>query len=112
MTLNDGQHLDGIPEKAIVVPYRIALKEENTAQENNQLLRKAFTYAQTHPNSILAFPKGQFRIGSITPDVDYAVLPSETAIVGNQTELIIQGTMYWFGFPTGPEAHQGCIISL
>lgn len=107
MTLNDGQHLDGIPEKAIVVPYRIALKEENTAQENNQLLRKAFTYAQTHPNSILAFPKGQFRIGSITPDVDYAVLPSETAIVGNQTELIIQGTMYWFGFPTGPEAHQG-----
>lgn len=32
MTLNDGQHLDGIPEKAIVVPYRIALKEENTAQ--------------------------------------------------------------------------------
>ncbi|HHJ8012984.1 TPA: hypothetical protein ACQNGX_001541, partial [Streptococcus pyogenes] len=99
--------LDGISEQDFVKPYYIRFNKGNSPEQNNRLLRKAFAYAKQHPNSVISFPKGQFHIGSLPSQKDYFELPSDTAIIGHQTEFIIHGKMLWFGFPTGPKAEQG-----
>lgn len=99
--------IPNVEEKDIRKIYSIDLKEENTAGENDAIIRQAFDYASNHPQSILQFASGHFLIGSQTPEKDYQLLPSDTQIVGNHTTLRVSGKAYWLGLATGPEAADG-----
>lgn len=55
----------------------------------------------------MIFPKGHFKLGTLTPDKDYQVLPSHTSLIGRQTTLLISGSEYWLGLPSGPKAEDG-----
>ncbi|KHD46763.1 hypothetical protein NC01_00365 [Streptococcus uberis] len=46
-------------------------------------------------------------IGSKYPRKDYFILPSHTSLVGNDTQLIINHSSYWFGLATGPLPQDG-----
>lgn len=103
----DGRTITNITESALASLYQIALKQDNSASQNNEALRQAFDYARAHPETILAFPSGKFDIGSSNPEKDYQQLPSDTQLYGNETKLNIQGRIYWLGFATGAGATEG-----
>lgn len=46
-------------------------------------------------------------IGSKYPKKDYFILPSNSSIIGNHTQLIIDNFSYWFGLATGPSPRDG-----
>lgn len=87
--------------------HRLRLKESNSSQANNQLIQEAIQLNQTYPSVTIQFPKGRFAIGSQTPDSEYILLGSNTTLRGQETELVVEGTAYWFALATGPAAHDG-----
>lgn len=91
----------------LAVVHKLPLKKGNSSQTNNRLLQAAIDLSKTYPHVIVDFPKGRYKIGSQTPDTDYILLNSNTELRGNQTELVVEGTAYWFALATGPEPHQG-----
>ncbi|EHI74359.1 HlyD family secretion protein [Streptococcus tangpeifui] len=105
--LDDGTDISNIAEASVNDIYHVPLKEENSAADNNQVLKDAFNYAKENPGTILGLPSGDFTIGTQTPETDYITLASDTQIRGDNTNLIVDGAQYWFGFATGPGATDG-----
>ncbi|MGT2906344.1 HlyD family secretion protein [Streptococcus dentiloxodontae] len=105
--LDDGRTITNVPESAISDTYHIKLSSENTAEQNNTILKEAFTYAKNNPNTALMLPEGEFSIGSDSPETDYLTLSSDTVLRGNNTTLKVQGSAYWIGFATGTGASDG-----
>lgn len=99
--------LSGLPKEKIALVHHLALAENNTAASNNQLIQEAIDLSQVYPSVVIKFPKGRFKIGSQTPDRDYILLASNTELRGRKTDLIVEGTAYWFALATGAEATQG-----
>lgn len=97
--------------------YNVALKTTNNKIQNNIALQQAFNYANSHKNITLYMPKGDFVIGSNIQESDlgkisgneYIILSSDTKLRGNdqKTNLIVDGTMLWFGLPTGTRGIDG-----
>lgn len=98
---------NSISQKEIHETLAVSLKAKASAKENNAILKKAFDFARKHPGTDLIFPKGHFKLGTLTPDKDYQVLPSHTSLIGRQTTLLISGSEYWLGLPSGPKAEDG-----
>ncbi|MFC3928920.1 HlyD family secretion protein [Streptococcus caprae] len=96
-----------IQESALQNLYQVKLKAENSAAENTAALKEAFSYAAENPYTILNLPSGDFTIGSQDPGKDYVTLSSDTHLRGNDTNLIVDGKVYWLGFATGPNAADG-----
>lgn len=98
-------------EQDLRVVYDIALKVSNTKEQNNIALQRAMNYANANPNVTLYLPQGDYKIGSNIQESDlgkvsgneYIILASNTKLRGNDlgTNLIVDGTMLWFGLPTG-----------
>ena len=96
-----------IREKDLSDIYHVKLKKKGSASENNAILKAAFDYARSNPNTVLGLPSGEYTIGTRNPDSDYVTLASDTTLIGDNTTLIVDGTEYWFGFATGPNAVDG-----
>ncbi|MGT2928833.1 HlyD family secretion protein [Streptococcus dentasini] len=105
--LDDGTDISNIAEASVNDIYHVPLKQENSAADNNQVLKDAFNYAKDNPGTILGLPSGDFTIGTQTPETDYITLASDTQIRGDRTKLIVDGAQYWFGFATGTGATDG-----
>lgn len=97
--------------------YDVALKTTNTKEQNNIALQQAMNYANANPNITLYLPQGDYKIGSNIQESDlgkaygneYIILASNTKLRGNDrgTNLIVDGTMLWFGLPTGTRGIDG-----
>ncbi|MGT2637998.1 HlyD family secretion protein [Streptococcus ratti] len=107
ITFDDGGKVTDIQEGDLETIYQVKLKAENSAAQNNDVLRQAFAYAKEHPGTILGLPSGKFKIGSQTPNKDYLTLASNTEIRGDNTTLLVEGAAYWFALATGPKATDG-----
>ncbi|MGT2923994.1 HlyD family secretion protein [Streptococcus caviae] len=107
VTFDDGGKVTDIQEGDLETIYQVKLKAENSAAQNNDVLRQAFAYAKEHPGTILSLPSGKFKIGSQTPNKDYLTLASDTEIRGDNTTLVVEGAAYWFALATGPKATDG-----
>ena len=114
---NDGQENIHVLEQDLRFIYNVNLKEGYSKEQNNVILQKAFNYANTNKNITLYLPKGDFLIGSNIQESDlgkvsaneYIILSSDTKLRGNDlgTKLIVDGTMLWFGLPTGTRGIDG-----
>ncbi|MGT2948094.1 hypothetical protein [Streptococcus devriesei] len=107
ITFDDGGKVTDIQEGDLDTVYQVKLKAENSAAQNNDVLRQAFAYAKEHPGTILSLPSGKFKIGSQTPTKDYITLASDTEIRGDNTTLLVEGVACWFALATGPRATDG-----
>ncbi|MGX7776853.1 HlyD family secretion protein [Streptococcus pluranimalium] len=105
--LENGLSFVNIAEDDLRQTHDVKLSSQNTAAQNNDILRAAFEHARQNPDTILYLPEGDFLLGTDTPDKDYQLLPSDTQIIGNNTVFKIIGKAYWFGIATGPEASDG-----
>ena len=103
----DDTTVENLQLKDLVFYYDVPLKESYSASKNQAILQKTFSLAQHYAYTILNFPKGRFKIGSLNPDKDYLILPSHLALNGNETTFVISGTSYWFGLATGSQASEG-----
>ena len=107
ITFDDGIKYTNIHERDLSTIYQVKLSADNSASQNNEVLRQAFAYAKDNPGTVLGLPSGEFKIGSQTPEQDYQLLSSDTELRGNKTTLLVEGTAYWFGLATGPGAEDG-----
>ncbi|WP_273451752.1 GBS Bsp-like repeat-containing protein [Streptococcus ferus] len=117
VTYNNGEQNVHVLEQDLRYVHHVALKEYNTKIQNNIALQEAFRYASSHPDITLYLPQGRFMIGSDIQEEDlgrtdqsnYIILSSNTQLRGHDkgTRLIVDGTMLWFGLPTGPRGIDG-----
>lgn len=105
--LEDGNIVKNIPEVRFNPVYQIPLLASNSATENNLLIKQAFAHAKKNPGTILVFPTGNFKIGNQTGEEEIALLSSNTSIIGQDTVLTVEGTVYWLALATGPKATDG-----
>lgn len=96
-----------IKEDELKTTLQVGLKAENSREENNKIFRQALEESQSNGFTILEFPEGEFEMGVDDPAKDYFTLPSNIELRGNNTTLVVDGGMFWFGFATGPGATDG-----
>lgn len=101
-----GQVTD-LVETDFVPRIALDLKEENSPEDNDHLIRQALEQARNNPATRIDFPTGRFAIGSQTPEKDYQILASNLDLRGQDTTLVVHGSARWFGLATGPEAVDG-----
>lgn len=104
-------------EQDLKFVFPVNLKESNTKEQNNIALQQAFNYASANKDTTLYMPEGNFTIGSNIQETDlgkvsaneYIILSSNAKLKGNDkgTKLIVDGTMLWFGLPTGTRGVDG-----
>lgn len=114
---DNGQQNIHVLEQDIRFVYHVNLKATNNRTQNNQALQSAFDYAKTHRDVTLYLPKGDYVIGSSISESqlspynksEYVTLASNTKLRGNDkgTNLVVDGTMLWFGLPTGQNGTDG-----
>lgn len=96
-----------IKEDELKTTIQVGLKTENSREENNTIFRQALEESKSNGFTILEFPEGEFEMGVDDPAKDYFTLPSNIQLKGNNTTLVVDGGMFWFGFATGPGATDG-----
>lgn len=96
-----------IDEEQLCKTYFVHFHSKTNQKANNKILNKAFSYANKHKQTDIFLPKGEYMIGSKYPKKDYFILPSNSSIIGNHTQLIIDNFSYWFGLATGPSPRDG-----
>ncbi|MBG9367350.1 HlyD family secretion protein [Streptococcus sp. NLN64] len=96
-----------IKEDELKTTLMVDLKTENSREENNVIFRQALEKASDNAFTILDFPEGEFQMGVDDPAKDYFTLPSNVQLRGNETTLVVDGGMFWFGFATGPGGTEG-----
>lgn len=99
--------LDGLTQEDLIWIHQLALSEDKTGAENQQVLQEAIDRSQTYRHARLVFPSGRYLIGSQTPEQANLILGSNLELVGNDTTLVVDGTTYWLGLATGPNATDG-----
>ena len=114
---DNGQQNVHVLEQDIRFVYHVNLKATNNRTQNNQALQSAFDYAKAHRDVTLYLPKGDYVIGSSISESqlsphnksEYVTLASNTKLRGNDkgTNLVVDGTMLWFGLPTGQNGVDG-----
>ncbi len=117
ITYSNGEQNVHVLEQDVRYVYNVALKTTNTKTQNNVALQTAFDYAKTHKDITLYLPQGNYTIGSnisesdigTAPSSEYILLSSNVELRGNDkgTHLVVDGTMLWFGLPTGSGATDG-----
>ncbi|MFV8044690.1 GBS Bsp-like repeat-containing protein [Streptococcus pluranimalium] len=117
ITYSDGSISEHVLEQDLRYVYQVALNTNNTSLENNRALQQAFHFAKTHKGATLYLPKGNFVVGSNISETDlgnvsadnYIILSSDTKLRGHDkgTTLQVDGTMLWFGLPTGKNPTDG-----
>lgn len=101
-----GQVVD-ITDSEISTIYDVPLKTDNSPEENLKVLSDATSAASKNNYTILNFPSGDYKIGTSDPSKNYVILSSNTEFRGNGVNLVVDGTMYWFGLATGSQATDG-----
>lgn len=96
-----------IKEDELKTTIQVGLKADNSREENNDIFRRALEESKSNGFTILEFPEGEFEMGVDDPAKDYFALPSNIQLRGNNTTLVVDGGMFWFGFATGPGATDG-----
>lgn len=108
LLMDDGTDYTNVAETSLKELYAVALKADNTASQNNQVLKDAMVYAKNNPGTVLGLPSGSFTIGTQgDPAKDYLALASDTQIRGDNTTLLVDGAQYWLGLATGSGAYDG-----
>lgn len=100
-------HVYDIKEDELKTTIQIELRAENSREENNEIFRQALEASSKNGFTILEFPEGEFEMGFDDPAKDYFILPSNIQLRGNNTTLVVDGAMFWFGLATGPGATDG-----
>ncbi|EHJ57440.1 hypothetical protein HMPREF9318_01430 [Streptococcus urinalis FB127-CNA-2] len=113
----NGEHNDHVLEQDLRYVFNVDLKQANDRVANNRAIQAAFDYAKQNKDITLYLPAGSFTIGSSISEAtlsainngDYVLLSSDTKLRGNDkgTTLIVDGTMLWFGLPTGSNGSDG-----
>lgn len=96
-----------ILEEELKTTIKVDLNKKNSREENNDIFRRALEESKSNGFTILEFPEGEFEMGVDDPAKDYFALPSNIQLRGNNTTLVVDGGMFWFGFATGPGATDG-----
>lgn len=114
---DNAQVISHVLEQDLREVLAVNLQASHSREANTRILQEAMTYAQNHKGLTLLLPAGEFVIGSQvteeslspTNDGQYVVLASDTKLRGSDqgTNLIVDGTMLWFGLPTGPKGSDG-----
>lgn len=114
---DNGEQNVHVLEQDVRYVYHVDLKATNNRTQNNQALQAAFDVAKIHRDVTLYLPKGDYVIGSsimenqLSPQTrsEYVTLSSNTKLRGNDkgTRLMVDGTMLWFGLPTGTNGADG-----
>lgn len=100
-------HVYDIKEDELKTTIQIELRVENSREENNEIFRQALEASSKNGFTILEFPEGEFELGFDDPAKEYFILPSNIQLRGNNTTLVVDGAMFWFGLATGPGATDG-----
>lgn len=87
--------------------FKLPLQAANSGRENHQIIQTYLEKSKAFPYAVLDFPEGEFAIGSEKEEDNYLVLTSNVWFRGNSTTLLVDGSARWFGFATGPAAHDG-----
>lgn len=117
VTFTNGSQQQNIIERDLKYVYDVQLSSNTTKEQNNIILQQAMNYANANPNVTLYLPQGDYVIGSNIQESDlgkvsgneYMILASNTKLRGNDlgTNLVVDGTMLWFGLPTGTRGIDG-----
>ncbi|MGT2666295.1 hypothetical protein ACVRYP_03070 [Streptococcus rifensis] len=107
VTLEDGQTVDSLSFHQLAYVYDIPLDATALPRDNNQLIQEAMDLTSQYSFVVVRFPKGQYRIGSATPESEYLLLRSNVELRGQETELIVEGSARWFGLATGVTGYDG-----
>ncbi len=100
-------HVYDIKEDELKTTIQIELRVENSREENNEIFRQVLEASSKNGFTILEFPEGEFELGFDDPAKEYFILPSNIQLRGNNTTLVVDGAMFWFGLATGPGATDG-----
>ena len=90
-------HVYDIKEDELKTTIQIELRAENFIVFLTTIFRQALEASSKNGFTILEFPEGEFEMGFDDPAKDYFILPSNIQLRGNNTTLVVDGAMFWFG---------------
>lgn len=99
--------LENLNQEDFIRISSLALSEENTGLQNQQILQEAIDRSKDYTRTRLLFPSGKFLIGSSDATQSHVILTSNLELIGQDTTLVVEGYSYWLGLTTGPNATDG-----